>query len=544
MKGEWGMGKRREPRDHTQSEAARKRRLQRLAAVRIRCDRDEAQPSCSPVREAVLQAFRSKARAVGLTDTALREVVHRVLVHEVRAKKYLVAPGDAPAFVSVVGVGAIKTKILSPVALSSAGNGKRPGPRGSKPNERWLTVQFAKPGYIAGLTPTTSGPRVRKFAAVAHCHSVVAELPRDVIAEVLKGIPARVRLQMMAYHWRGLSRLIAEQSRLLSLDTEGRLRCVLSELARDFPHPGRVGAIALELHHDDLAQRIGKERTGVLRALKKLQGDVWFDRTIKRYVVHPHLLQPATVETTAMSPSMRSGIDAADSAADARALSLAARHIGLPGTVHRMLSEGAELRTYQPDDLISIEDPLHLIVLLSGAARVSVDVGRERQVGVWIAKPGHFIGAGWVGSTERQSVFRAVAHDTNPSTGCRVAILKEDLLLRVMDALAPFEMLTFLGRCHDVLSRQLYDRTTLLPLNIPERLLYQLHVLAADFPDGVGRGTIVDLPLTRRDLALLIAATKEQVGSALADLEEAGRIVRLKDQRILVLGLFLAQSAA
>lgn len=225
-----------------------------------------------------------------------------------------------------------------------------------------------------------------------------------------------------------------------------------------------------------------------------------------------------------------------------RSLRWANHHLRLPGHVVEILIAGAELRSYDAEEVIDIDGALHATVLVSGSARVMVDVGPGSDVGVWIAKPGHFIGAGWVGrrGSEAQA-FYAIAHQE-----CHVAILRPELMENVIGALSANQLIDFIAYCNEALSRQLYNKAVMLPMTKPERLLYQLQVLANDFPKRCSEGTIIDLSLGRRQLAPLIASGEPQLTKALADLKAAGRVRLLENERILVVGYFapLASLAA
>jgi CRP-like cAMP-binding protein len=471
-------------------------------------------------------------------------MMRRILIHDVRRGRHLLLPGDTPTFVSVVRSGAVKTVIPCGVR-----HGRKPKGLADRPTDgtrRPLTVQFGKPGHIVGLAPIAARTASRKFGAVAHCDSTVAEVARDVIVDVLAHSDPRVRLRMIAYHTRAVSRLIAEKCRLLSLSTAGRLQCVLTQLARDFPRIGHPGAINLEIRHRDLADYVGAARTGIVRAMKVLRDTVWLDRQQRCYVVAENVM--TTAEPWFPVPSAVRGFHGGERARSVfqRALQRAVLRVGLPRAAANVLLEGAEIRCYEPGDVIGAEDRIHASILVSGAARVLVRVGPCRDVGVWIAKPGHFIGAGWT-SEERDRIpaFHAVAHDAGTDEPCRVAVLDEPLMLRVLETLSPSQLLVLLAYCHDALCRQLHDRTVMLPLGNSERLLYQLHVLAADFPRAMPEGTVIDLPLNlRRDLAPLVATDPTGITRAKDDLEAAGRIKFLDDGRVVVLGYHLTRPAA
>lgn len=538
-----GGGRGRPPRG--EDEARRARRLRRLAALEVvPWEAPVTSAAAARVKESVLRQFRSRASSVGFSDDDLSIVMDRLCVHEVRAGRFLLTPADTPPFVSVVGLGAVKTVIplgvVEPNDLASRAEARA---EGSRRGQRWLIVQLAKPGYVVGLTPISRRFASRKFGAVAHCDSVVAELGHDVIREVLGRMAAPARLMLVMYHCRALSRLIAMKCRLLPLSVPDRLRCELAQLARQFPRPGHPGLIDVELRHQDFADLVGTVRTSVVHAMRRLEGIVHFDRGTRRYVVSGAALDAATLSGPAVAGGLGLSADADERDTFRRYVPAAMRFLGLPPDTCRMLLDGADLRSFPPGQVIAADDPLHATIIVEGAARVLVRTPSGRDVGVCIARRGHLISAG--SGSSAAPAFYAIAHDTGGGDSCQVAILRSELLHRAVESLLPEQILAFLGYCHDALSRHLYDRTIMLSLGNAERLLYQLHVLAADFGKPVRDGTVIDLPLSfGGDLRPLIATNASGMAHAKHDLLDSRRIDLLDDKRIVVRGLQHARSIA
>lgn len=511
--------------------AARVGRLRRLA-VHLGPTPIEGEPLV--LRDTVRQQFAKRARSLGLSDAEFREVMDRVLIHEVRPGRYVVTPTEMPSFVTSVGIGVVKTVIPAGVVehrderLKDELHEKSPR----------LIVQFAKPGYLVGFSSMHWRSASRRFGALAHSNSVVAEINRDVIVRVLQQIPRENWLTVVTHYCRALSRLIADKCRLLPLTIEDRLRCGLAQLARDFPRPGHPDLIDVVLHHRDLAELIGTNRTSIAKVMRKLKDVVRWNSDLQRYLVGPGILREVPPQTTEHVGSKGLPADEGDRENFRKAIPVAAREIGFPNDVAGILLQRAELRSFAPGDVIRVSDPPNATVLVSGTAMVMVRTDSGKDIGVWIAKPGQFIGSGWLSRAGAPlPLFYAVAHESASGGDCQVATLTRDVMLRIMERLSPGELLTFVGCCHEVLSRQVYDRTVMLPLSIPERLLYQLHVLAADFPEVVCDGTVINLPLDLgRDLAALIATNSAGVRRGLRDLEKAGRIRIEPDGRIVVVG--------
>ncbi len=485
-------------------------------------------------RQLVLSVLKTKALAAGLSPLQLEHSLRRALITKFSAGHEILLPGDSPDFLSVVCAGAVKTVI--PWAVYDPA--ERPSSI-APTRARRLTVQFAKPSYVFGLMPLARGERNGRFGAIAHSDALVAVMSRDLMASVLAQAPAEARMRFIAYCCRAISRLICAKCQLLALDVPDRLLQELTQLARDFPLNGTPGGVDLPLSQHDLAELVGASRFSIIRALRSLAGLVRYEG--RRFIVAPDLLAAPAHVPGRRSPARGFAAGDEQRAVFQRQLIRNHERMGLSREAVYRLANGAELRSFDAEDVIDVDDQTYATVLVEGAVRVNVEVADKTHVGVWIAKPGHFVGAGWVGTGhDRNPAFCAVAHGP-----CVVAFVRLELMARVVEVLSPEELLHFLGYCYAGLSQHLFDKCVLLPMSTPERLLYQLQVLARDFPCSTAEGTIIDLPLRpRRDLAPLIASNPWSLGRALVQLKRAERIRQLSDGRFLVLGYVAAHAAA
>lgn len=137
---------------------------------------------------------------------------------------------------------------------------------------RALTVEFVAPGRFFGLGSLFDPPGPRCLGAIAHTNSLVAILPPEAVAKAIAALPSHASLQLLAYSWRGLSRLVYRKSRTTVMSTHERVLAELRVLARDFGQSTERGSrIDLPLTTSDLATLVGSTRASSSRALGTLQ---------------------------------------------------------------------------------------------------------------------------------------------------------------------------------------------------------------------------------------------------------------------------------
>jgi CRP/FNR family cyclic AMP-dependent transcriptional regulator len=95
------------------------------------------------------------------------------------------------------------------------------------------------------------------------------------------------------------------------------------------------------------------------------------------------------------------------------------------------------------------------------------------------------------------------------------------------------ESLRLAGRAWQTLSRRLYERSALLAMPVPARVLHQLRVLAHDFGRPHPAGVCIDLPLSHADLAAMVGAARANVTRAVVALRADGRLVRAPGRFVL-----------
>jgi len=204
--------------------------------------------------KATLRALLTRhAGRLGLTVSAIESIVAQSQVTHWKAGQQIFAPEDAHDLASFLVAGAVK--VICP--------GRRRFP---------VLVQIVRPGQIFGLASLFDRPRLRQFGAVAHVPALVAMMSQEVITNVFAGLPPGNALQLMAYSWRALSRLLYEKCLLLTMPLRERLLHELEMLAHDFGEPHESGTlIDLPLTHADLAQLVVGSRAKVSRSVADLR---------------------------------------------------------------------------------------------------------------------------------------------------------------------------------------------------------------------------------------------------------------------------------
>jgi CRP-like cAMP-binding protein len=427
-------------------------------------------------RRAAVRALLPKASLLGVSED---ELVHRGVFIRRDAGQALALPGDTPDVLYVIGLGAVMTTV--------------PLPAGGELEQ--VIVQIAKPGHVVGLGPLgrTHGPV--RFGATALTASTVVGLSRDFLIDILRRQSAETQLLIAAYHTRAMSRLLSDVCQLLPEPLDRRLTLRLRDVCRAFPANGDVFAIdpGLDLSQTRIAELIGATRGPVNKGLHRL-----VEAGILRATV-PRIAFTSPPEIASCRPPLPPGRPRRPLPLEADALRRGfgavldqeRRRMHLPPAAAAVLLRRAELHRYERGERIAVADDLFATFLVRGVARVDCVLDGRRQAGVWMARPGHFVGAGWVGKGRRPPLFTARAHER-----CVVARLRPEVMIEALGTLDGDELLHFHGYCHAALSRHLYDKYRLLCLGAADAVLYQLQVLAETFPESHERGTVIGLDLT------------------------------------------------
>lgn len=207
----------------------------------------------APAKTTLRALLAHNAPRLGLTPAAIEEVVRQSQITYWRAGQQLFAQGDAHDLASFLVAGAVRVMCQGHGDVSVA-------------------VQLVRPGHFFGLASLFDPPGPRLFGAIAHVDAVVAVLSQDTLLKILATLPPGRALQLMAYSWRVLSRLLYEKCLQLTMPLQERVLHELAALAHDFgaPHPDGV-VIDLPLSQADLAEMVVGSRAKVNRCLSALR---------------------------------------------------------------------------------------------------------------------------------------------------------------------------------------------------------------------------------------------------------------------------------
>lgn len=178
---------------------------------------------------------------------------------------------------------------------------------------------------------------------------------------------------------------------------------------------------------------------------------------------------------------------------------------------------------FGPDD---VDDLTNFVV--SGIVRISCPGPAQGRLTVQLVRSGHFFGFAWPCDARGPRRFAAVAHA--PSL---VAMVSRDVMAATITALPPSAAMRLMGSSWRSVSHLLFEKCELLTLPLRDRVLHELRLLARDFGTPVAGGVLIDVRLTHRDVAELVAATRPNVSRALIALRRAGRI-DIVDHRIVL----------
>lgn len=197
--------------------------------------------------------------------------------------------------------------------------------------------------------------------------------------------------------------------------------------------------------------------------------------------------------------------------------------IGLtPGTVD-MLVGGAATELVRAERSLCPQSRVEevAVLVLDGAGRVECATPDGGVVIVQLVPPGQFVRLPTGRRPGRPApALRAVAHVES-----WVAVIGAGLLTTVLDRLPGDRVLQMMASSWRALSGHLYDRCQLPMLRLPDRLLFQLGVLARDFGHPIGWGTRIELRLTHTQLAALVGGSRAAVCRAVGVLAHRGRLV-------------------
>lgn len=190
-----------------------------------------------------------------------------------------------------------------------------------------------------------------------------------------------------------------------------------------------------------------------------------------------------------------------------------------PNAFHALIARGRQ-RRFEPGETLLFEGDLseHVLVLMSGAAKVTAAASNGRDVLLRLARPGTAIG-----------VTSMVDHGPRPATvtslGTSTTLVVSGPSFAEYLAHHPEALRALMAELTNKLRNSDSSRRDLSFGSLPTRMARLLTTLATDFgiPTEAGSVTIA-LSLSQQELASLIGASRESVARALRQLRDAGII--------------------
>jgi CRP-like cAMP-binding protein len=207
----------------------------------------------APSKVTLRALLTREAPRLGLTAAAIDQIVRQSQITYWRAGQEIFSQGESHDLVNFLVAGAVRVVC----------QGFHHVP---------VVVQIVRPAHFFGLGSLFDSPGPRLFGAVAHVDSVVAVMSQDALNGVMAALPPGCALQVMAYSWRVLSRLLYEKCLQLTMPLRDRLVHELGILAHDFGERRDDGIlIDLALTQADLAALVVASRANVSRCVVALR---------------------------------------------------------------------------------------------------------------------------------------------------------------------------------------------------------------------------------------------------------------------------------
>jgi len=207
----------------------------------------------APSKVTLRALLTREAPRIGLTAAAIDQIVRQSQITYWRAGQEIFSQGEAHDLVNFLVAGAVR--------VVCQGFHRAP-----------VVVQIVRPAHFFGLGSLFDSPGPRLFGAIAHVDSVVAVMSQEALNGVMAALPPGRVLQLMAYSWRVLSRLLYEKCLQLTMPLRDRIVHELSILAHDFGERREDGIlIDVPVTQGDLAELVVASRANVSRSIVALR---------------------------------------------------------------------------------------------------------------------------------------------------------------------------------------------------------------------------------------------------------------------------------
>lgn len=215
---------------------------------------------------------------------------------------------------------------------------------------------------------------------------------------------------------------------------------------------------------------------------------------------------------------------------DADALSRFERFAHVPRPKLTRLAAAMSVWSFQRRERIFMrkEAAKHLYILLRGAAKLSGLNKAEQPVLVSLIAPGEMFGVA--------ALLPAAIHQfqCDAFTDCVAARINPQQFLDIMLGVSLVDFRTVMGITVSQWDDLLVRYSSMLRLPVQDRIVAALAELSLKFGARDERGMLLTVPLTHRDLADLVGASRSLVTLHLSDLERDGAIIRERRRLIVV----------
>jgi CRP/FNR family transcriptional regulator, cyclic AMP receptor protein len=215
---------------------------------------------------------------------------------------------------------------------------------------------------------------------------------------------------------------------------------------------------------------------------------------------------------------------------DPETLSRFKRFADLPRPKLRRLAIAMTICTFERRERIysQREDSKNLYILLGGVAKLSGLNRADQPVLMALVSPGEMFGI--------SAVLPVPVHRfyCDAFTDCMVAKIEPRQFVEILLGASLNEFQTVMGMLVSGIEDLLTRHSMMLRLAVKDRLLAAFAELGSKFGSTHEKGTLLNLPLTHKDLADLVGATRPIVTLQLKDLERNGAIFREHRRLVLV----------
>jgi len=196
----------------------------------------------------------------------------------------------------------------------------------------------------------------------------------------------------------------------------------------------------------------------------------------------------------------------------------------LPPSLLEAVAKGATVRPYPKNAIIVSEgdETDSLYVILSGRARVYVSSPQGREVQLNMIGAGEYFGEVTLDGGPRSASVMA-------SEDCRCAVIKRSELLTIVEKQPQFAL-------HMV--RKLASRVRDLTENVRSLALLDVYGRVArlllDLAETRDGKLVIDEPLTHRDIATRVGASREMISRIFSDLTAGGYVAKEDGKLVIV----------